>query len=221
MKILVIEDSQKLLRALGHGLRKLGYSVDLVGDGKEGLDYAQLNDYDAIVLDLMLPNMDGFTILRRLRAMGKQTHILILSAKDQLEHRVHGLQLGADDYMIKPFSFDELCARLSTLMRRRYQTKNPEVVLGPVTIDTATREVRRKGKPVRLTPGEYAILEYLVLNRGRVLSKQQILEAVHDSDSFAGTDVIEVMVCTLRKKIGAGRGKSAIKTRRGYGYYVE
>ena len=221
MNLLIIEDSQKLLRALGHGLRKLGYSVDLVGDGKEGLDYAQCNDYDVIVLDLMLPGMDGLSILRNLRAMGKQTHILILSAKDQVEDRVQGLQLGADDYMVKPFSLDELCARLSTLVRRRYQAKNPEVVLGSITVNTALREVRRMGKPVSLTPGEYAIFEYLVLNRGRVLSKEQILKAVHDSDSYGGTDIVEVTVCTLRKKIGMRGEDSVIKTRRGYGYYVE
>ena len=130
MKILIIEDSSKLRRALGVGLRKLGYAVDLVGDGLEGWDYARLNDYDVIVLDLMLPGLDGLGVLRKLRAMGKQTHVLILSAKDQVEDRIRGLQLGADDYMIKPFSFDELCARIGTLLRRRHMAKSPEIVLG-------------------------------------------------------------------------------------------
>ena len=125
MKILLIEDSPKLLRAIGLGLRKLGYAVDGVADGKEGWDYARLNEYDVIVLDLMLPGMDGLSILRNLRAKGKQTHVLILSAKDQVEDRVCGLQLGADDYMIKPFSFDELSARIGTLVRRRPGCKNP------------------------------------------------------------------------------------------------
>ncbi len=221
MKVLVIDDSQKLLRALGYGLRKLGYSVDLVGEGKQALEYARCNDYDVIVLDLMLPGMDGLTILRNLRVMGKQTHILILSAKDQVGDRVRGLQLGADDYMVKPFSLDELCARLGTLVRRRYQTKNPEVVCGSITVNTAAREVLRRGKPVNLTPGEYAILEYLVLNRGRVLSKEQILDAVHDGDSFASTNVVEVMTCTLRKKIKVSGEASVIKTRRGFGYYIK
>ena len=221
MKVLVIEDSERLLRSLGHGLKRMGYAVDLVADGKEGLDYARLNDYDVIVLDLMLPTLDGLTVLKTLRAMGKQTHVLILSAKDQVEDRVRGLQLGADDYMVKPFSFEELCARLTTLVRRRYEAKTPEVALGALMIHTGTREVRRNGEPVTLTPGEYAILEYLVMNRGRVLSKEQILDAVHDSDSSPGASVVEVMVCTLRRKLGVRGGESVIKTRRGYGYYVE
>ena len=221
MKVLVIEDSPRLRRSVGHGLKKIGYSVDLVGDGKDGLDYARLNEYDVIILDLMLPSMDGLTILTTLRNMGKQTHILILSAKDRVEDRVRGLELGADDYMIKPFSFDELCARISTLVRRRYQTKNPEVLVGPLTLNTATRTVRRSGKLLELTPGEYSILEYFVLNRGRVLSKEQLVDAVHDSDSYPGTNVIEVMICNLRKKIGQKGKEQIIKTRRGHGYFID
>jgi len=221
MKILVIEDSPRLLRSLGLGLRKLGHSVDMVANGREGWDYARLNDYDVLVLDLVLPEMDGLTILRKLRDMGKQTHVLILSARDQVEDRVRGLRLGADDYMVKPFSFDELTARLDTLLRRRYAEKRPTIDLGPVTIDTASRTVRSHGKPVSLTAGEYAVLQVLALNRGRVLSKDQIFDAVHDSDSAAGPNVIEVMVCTLRKKLAAGSKDSVVKTRRGYGYVVD
>ena len=221
MKLLIIEDSQRLLRSLGSGLKKVGYAVDLVADGVDGLDYARLNDYDAIILDLMLPGMDGLTILRKLRALGKQTHILILSAKDQVEDRIRGLQLGADDYLVKPFSFDELCARINSLIRRRYEAKNPEVVVGPVTLNTATRLVARDGSPLSLTAAEYAILESLVLNRGRVLSKTRLLEAIHDSESFAGPNVVEVLVCNLRKKIGGVGEDSLIVTRRGYGYIVE
>ncbi len=221
MRVLVVEDSEKLLRALGRGLRKMGYSVDLVSDGNEGYDYARLNDYDVIVLDLLLPGMDGLTVLKKLRDMGKDTHVLILSAKDQVEDRVSGLELGADDYMIKPFSFEELCARLNTLVRRRYEKKNPEHRVGPVVINTASRQVHGHDGIVRLTPGEYAILECLTLNRGQVMSKDQILDSVHDCDSFAGPNVVEVMICTLRKKIDNGSRESIIKTRRGYGYYVE
>ena len=221
MKLLIIEDSQRLLRSLGSGLKKAGYAVDLVADGIEGLDYARFNEYDVIVLDLMLPGMDGLTILRKLRAMGRQTHILILSAKDQVEDRIRGLQLGADDYLVKPFSFDELCARISSLVRRRYEAKNPEISVGPISLNTATRLVTREGAPVSLTPAEYAILESLVLNRDRVLSKTQLLEAIHDSESFAGPNVIEVLICNLRKKIGENGDHSIIVTRRGYGYLVE
>ena len=221
MKLLIIEDSQRLLRSLGAGLRKMGYAVDLVADGAEGLDYARLNDYDVIVLDLMLPTMDGLTVLQRLRALGKQTHVLILSAKDQVEDRVRGLQLGADDYMIKPFSFDELCARLQTLVRRRYREKNPEIALGPLTLNTAACMVARDGKPVSLTPAEYSIFAHLALNRGRVLSKEQLLDAVHDSDSCPEPNVVEVLICTLRKKIALNGEEPVVKTRRGHGYCIE
>ncbi len=221
MKILVIEDSERLLFSLGQALKKSGYSVDLVANGIDGFDYARFNNYDVIVLDLMLPGMSGLDILKKLRALGKKTHVLILSAKDQVEDRVRGLELGADDYMIKPFSFDELNARINTLMRRKFESKNPVVTIGPIKINTATKEIYRDGELVRTTPGEYSIFEYLVLNRGRVLSKEQLLEAMHDSDSFAGTNVIEVLVCKLRSKIGTYRDKPIISTRRGYGYLVE
>lgn len=221
MKILLIEDSPILLRSIEFGLRKLGYAVDGVADGREGWDYARLNDYDVIVLDLLLPRMNGLEILRKLRAAGKQTHVLILSAMDQVEDRIRGLQLGADDYMVKPFSFDELAARIGTLIRRRYETKSPGIQLGSLSLNTATREVTNQGARIPLTSGEYAILEHLVLNRGRVLSKDQLLEAIHGSDSCPGPNVIEVMVCTLRKKLAAQNEKSLIKTRRGYGYLIE
>jgi len=222
MKLLVIEDSQRLLRSLGRGLKKTGYAVDLVADGADGLDYARFNDYDVIVLDLMLPGMDGLTILRKLRAMGKQTHILILSAKDQVEDRIRGLQLGADDYMIKPFSFEELCARLGTLVRRQYKAKNPEINLGAgVRVNTATKLVERNGSAVNLTPAEYALLECLALNRGKVISKEKLLQAIHDSDSYAGPNVVEVLICNLRKKIGGAGEDCVVRTRRGYGYVVD
>ena len=221
MKLLIIEDSPRLLRSLGTGLRKMGYAVDLVADGAEGLDYARLNDYDVIVLDLMLPTMDGLTVLQRLRALGRQTHVLILSAKDQVEDRIRGLQLGADDYLIKPFSFDELCARIQTLVRRQYRAKNPEVAVGALKLNTSARAVVRDGEPVGLTAAEYCIFEHLVMNRGRVLSKEQLIDAVHDSDSCPGPNVIEVLICTLRKKIGLPGEESVVKTRRGHGYLIE
>ena len=220
MKLLIIEDSQRLLRSLGTGLRKMGYAVDLVADGADGLDYARLNDYDVIVLDLMLPSMDGLTVLQRLRALGRQTHILILSAKDQVADRIRGLRLGADDYMVKPFSFDELCARIQTLARRRYGEKNPEIAVGGLVLNTAARAVSRDGRRVSLTPAEYCIFEHLALSRGRVLSKEQLVDAIHDSDSCPGPNVIEVLVCTLRKKIGCDDGDSVVETRRGHGYCI-
>ena len=221
MKILVIEDSPRLLRSLGHGLMRLGYATDLVADGGEGFDYARFNEYDAIVLDLLLPVMDGLTLLKNLRALGKQTPVLILSARGQVGDRVKGLELGADDYLVKPFAFEELAARLGSLVRRRYQRRNPETILGPLTINTATHTVHRHGAPVELTRSEIAILEYLTLNRGRVRTKDQILDMLRAGDSSIESNVVEVLVCTLRKKIGADGDESIIKTRRGFGYCIE
>ena len=153
MKLLIIEDSQRLLRSLSHGLKKHGFSVDMASDGREGLDFALFNDYDVIILDLMLPSVDGLTILRKLRASGKQTHVLILSARDQVDDRVRGLHLGADDYMIKPFSFEELIARINTLVRRKYEAKSPEISISGITLNTATKEVTADGQSITLTPG--------------------------------------------------------------------
>ncbi|MGI6496740.1 MAG: response regulator transcription factor [Kiritimatiellia bacterium] len=220
MNILVVEDSRALRETLHDGLAKLGYGVDAAGDGAEGLAYALARDYDVIVLDLKLPGKDGLSVLRELRAAGRKTHVLILSAKDQVEDRVRGLHLGADDYMIKPFSFDELCARIGTLIRRRYDTKNPQVEIGGLTIDTAIREARHGGTVIPLTPGEYAILEFLAFNRGRVISAEQLLDMAHNSDAAPGENVIQVMVCNLRKKLAASGAANVIKTRRGHGYYI-
>ena len=221
MNILIIEDSKSLRETLYDGLSKLGYGVDAVGDGKEGLDYARFKEYDVIVLDLMLPGMDGLSILRNLRSAGKKAHVLILSAKDQVKDRVLGLKLGADDYMIKPFSFDELCARIGTLIRRKYEAKDPLIVIGVLTLNTAIREARHGKKAIPLTTSEYAILEYLALNRGRVISAEQLLDATHDSNATPGKNVVEVMVCNLRKKLAASGDDTAVKTRRGHGYYIE
>lgn len=221
MKLLVIEDSQHLLRSLGVGFRKLGHAVDLVADGAEGLDYARLNNYDAIILDLMLPTMNGLTVLQSLRESGKKTCILILSAKDRVEDRIRGLRLGADDYLVKPFSFDELCARLEALSRRKHGEKSPAISIGGLVLNPAMRAVSRSGQFIHLTSVEYSIFECLALNRGRVLSKEQLLDAVHDSDACPGPNVIEVLICTLRKKIGDGAKATIIHTRRGYGYFIE
>ena len=221
MNILIVEDSKTLRETLHDGLTKLGYGVDAVGDGKEGLAYARFKEYEVIVLDLMLPGMDGLSILRELRAAGKKTHVLILSARDQVDDRVRGLHLGADDYMIKPFSFDELCARIATLIRRRYDAKNPLIVIGNLLLNTAIREVRCGENEIPLTPGEYAILEFLALNRGRTISVEQLLDASHGSDASPSENVVQVMVCNLRKKLAVAGENDAVKTRRGYGYYIE
>jgi len=221
MNILIIEDSAVLLHSLEDGLSRLGYAVDAVADGKEGLDYAKFKDYDVIILDLMLPGMDGLSVLKNLRAAGRKSSVLILSAMDQVDDRVRGLQLGADDYMIKPFSFDELCARIGTLVRRQYNHKNPEIKIGPITINISLRKVICDNKTVSLTPSEYSIIEFLLLNRGRVISVEQLLDRVHNSEACPGANVIQVMVCNLRKKMSQECSADIIKTRRGYGYYIE
>ncbi|MDD8050217.1 MAG: response regulator transcription factor [Verrucomicrobiota bacterium] len=221
MNILIVEDSKMLRETLHDGLSKLGYGVDAVGDGKEGLYYARFKKYDVIVLDLMLPGMDGLLVLRELRAARNQTHVLILSAKDLAEDRVRGLQHGADDYMIKPFSFDELCARIGALIRRQYDAKSPLIVLGGLTLNTSIREARHGTKRIPLTPGEYSILECLVFNRGRTISAEQLLDASHSSEETPGKNLIQVMVCNLRKKLAAAGEAEVVKTQRGYGYYIE
>ena len=220
MKILVIEDSASLRSSLSRGLRRLGHAVDAAADGDEGLAHLGGNDYDVVVLDLMLPGVDGWTVLRRLRASGKSTHVLILSAKDQVADRVGGLKLGADDYLVKPFSFDELSARVHALGRRRYERKSPTVRIGKVSINTSSRQAERDGELVPLTPKEYAVLECLLLNRGRVLSRLQILEAIYDSETYTNTNVVDVLICDLRRKLQVEADPPIVLTRRGAGYYI-
>jgi DNA-binding response OmpR family regulator len=221
VKVLIVEDSQRLLRSLGQGLSKLGYAVDLAGDGDEGLAFAETYDYDAIVLDLMLPGLPGLEVLQRLRTRGSSAHILILSARDRVEDRVKGLQMGADDYLVKPFAFDELCARIQALVRRRHQAKNPIVRLGSLEIDTGRRQVLRRGQPIHLTPSEYRLLEFLAYQPGRVFSHEQLVEHLRRSDSDASSNVVEVLVSGLRKKIHVKGEPPILRTRRGFGYLVE
>jgi DNA-binding response OmpR family regulator len=221
VKILLVDDSQRLLRSLGQGLRKLGYAVDLASEGEQALALAGTYGYDVIVLDLMLPGISGLEVLRRLREQGSAVHVLILSARERVDDRVRGLQLGADDYLVKPFAFEELAARIQALVRRRYQAKDPVLRLGPLEIDAARRRVSRGGAALHLTPSEYALLEFLAYRRGRVFSQAQLVEHLHRSDSEVSSNVVEVLVSSLRKKIHA-RGESPIlRTRRGFGYFVE
>jgi DNA-binding response OmpR family regulator len=221
MKVLVVEDSERLSRSLGQGLRKLGYAVDLVGDGEGGLALAETYDYDVIVLDLMLPGLPGLEVLQRLRARGRGTHVLILSARERVEDRVRGLRLGADDYLVKPFAFDELSARIQALVRRRHQAKNPILRLGSLQIDTASKQVSRRGGPLHLTPGEYRLLEFLAYQRGRVFSPAQLLDHLHQSEADVSSNAVEVLVSGLRRKIHVRGEPPIVRTRRGFGYLVE
>ena len=221
MKVLVIEDSERLQRSLEVGLKRSGFAVDVVGDGEHGLSYAKHGGDDVIVLDLLLPGMDGLTLLRKLRAGGSDAHVLILSAKDRVDERVEGLQVGADDYLTKPFAFEELVSRIRALVRRKYGTKDPVARVGPLEIDTARRTVRRDGDEVALTPHEYSVLEYLLARRGRVVSKPDLLAHLHGVDGHASENAVEVLIHQLRKKIHAKGRPPIIRTRRGYGYLVD
>jgi DNA-binding response OmpR family regulator len=221
MRILMIEDSARLQSSVSRGLRKAGYAVDGARDGIEGLRLAETNDYDVIVLDLMLPGMDGMTLLGRLRAQGNQTHVLVLTAKDALENRVEGLSAGADDYLVKPFAFEELLARVQALCRRLYHRKDPGIVIGDLRIDTAARSVTVKGQPVELTPREFMLLEYLALRCGEVVPRAEIEAHIYGDAAELMSNAVDSAVCNLRKKITPSGADPVIHTRRGMGYVLE
>lgn len=220
MRILLIEDSKRLQNSLTAGLRRSGFAVDSAIDGEEGLWLAQSNDYDVIVLDLMIPKMDGLSVLRKLRECGRSAHVLILSAKDSTPDKIAGLDCGADDYLAKPFDFDELVARLRALARRSHQSKNPLVDLGRLQIDTVARNVFRDGQKIELTPREYALLEYLVFRRNQVVSRTEIEAHIYDDRVEPMSNVVDAAICILRRKIDPPGESSMIQTRRGMGYVL-
>jgi len=221
VKLLVVEDSERLRHSLGEGMKRSGFVVDLAADGTSGAHLAQVNDYDVVVLDIMLPGQDGLSVLREIRERGDDVQILMLTAMDRVEDRVKGLELGADDYLVKPFAFEELVARIKTLCRRRHHARNPQLSIGEVTIDTARREVSVNENVVALTPTEYSVLEYLFMRRGRVVEKSQLLEWLNDSDTQVVSNVVEVMISNLRKKLRENGASDVIGTKRGFGYYVD
>jgi DNA-binding response OmpR family regulator len=218
VRVLVIEDFEPLARSLAQGLREAGYAVDTSGDGEEGLALGEASPYDAILLDLMVPKLDGFEILRRLRARGSKTAVLVLSARDQLPDRVAALDLGADDYLVKPFAFEELLARLRAVIRRRYLAPTNLVSVGDLEIDVAGRAVRRGGQVIALSALEYALLEYLAMRRGQVVTRAEIREHVYDFAAEPSSNVVDVYVGYLRKKIDDGQAVRLIHTHRGLGY---
>ncbi len=220
MRVLFVEDSERLQRSVSTGLRHSGYAVDVAGNGPEGLWYAQSNDYDVIVLDVMLPGLDGLSVLRTLRNEGRNTHVLLLTAKDTIEDRVRGLREGADDYLIKPFALDELLARVDALSRRKHGVKNPRIRLGELEIDTASRSVTRSSTPVELTPREYSLLEYLAVRQGEVVSRAEIEEHLYDDRAEPMSNVVDCAIYALRRKIDAPGQVSLIQTRRGMGYIL-
>ena len=220
MRLLVIEDYAPLRKAVVRALREAGYAVDATDEGQEGLWYAKSNDYDLIVLDLMLPGLDGWSILRSLREEGLQTHVLILTARDAVEDRVEGLDLGADDYMVKPFALDELLARVRALLRRQYQSKSPLIKVADLELDQATRQVRRAGREINLTKREYALLDYLALRAGEVVSRSDLWEHLYEFNSDAQSNVVDVYIGYLRKKLDRPGMVPLIHTKRGQGYWL-
>jgi DNA-binding response OmpR family regulator len=221
MRVLLVEDSKRLRTTVGASLRRTGYAVDAAGDGEEGLWLAESNDYDVIVLDIMLPKLDGLSLLKRLRERGMPTHILLLTAKDTVGDRVHGLRLGADDYLIKPFALDELLARVEALCRRAYGTKQPRLVIADLEIDTTAKEVFRAHQPVSLQPREYLLLEYLARRSGEVVTRSEIEAHIYDGKLDPMSNVVESAISTLRRKIGLHNQAALIHTRHGLGYVLK
>ncbi|HET7626016.1 MAG TPA: response regulator transcription factor [Verrucomicrobiae bacterium] len=216
MRLLVVEDEPDLLSSLARALREEGYAVDTAADGEEGIYKAQSSDYDAVILDVMLPKLDGWEILRKLRET-KKTPVLMLTARDQARDRVRGLDTGADDYVVKPFDLSELLARLRALIRRSAgQTRNI-IEIGDVVINTASRGVFLSEKPVALTAREYALVEFLALHRGEVVTRTALYEHLFDEDDSTLSNLLDVHVSNIRKKLGA----EFIVTRRGHGYVIE
>jgi DNA-binding response OmpR family regulator len=220
MRILLVEDYLPLQKSLAKGLRETGFAVDVTGDGREGLWYAKSNEYDVIILDIMLPGLDGLSILKQLRNIGNKTHILILTAKDTLEDKVKGLDFGADDYLVKPFAFEELLARLRALIRRHYQQKRACITIEDIKIDLNKQQVYRKNQPVILTPREYALLEYLAVRAGQIVTRTDIWEHVYDFNSSATSNVVDVYIGYLRKKLETQGKPALIHTIRGRGYML-
>jgi DNA-binding response OmpR family regulator len=218
MRVLVVEDYVPIQKAVATSLREAGFAVDTTGNGEEGLWFASNTDYDVVVLDLMLPGLDGLTLLRRLRAQGCSTHVLILTARDTVQDRVHGLDLGADDYLVKPFAMAELLARVRALARRAYCAKNPTLEVGDLRIDTARQDVSRGTAPIALTAREFALLEYLAMRAGEVVSRTDIWEHVYEFRAEADSNVVDVYIGYLRKKIERPGQPALIHTIRGAGY---
>ena len=221
MKILIVEDEKKTGEYLTKGLTEAGFVVDLADNGLNGYHLAMTSDYDLLILDIMLPVQDGFAVLRELRAEGIATPVLMLTARVEVEDRVRGLDLGADDYLLKPFSMAELLARIRALLRRSHTQTSPLLTVGDIHLDTGTREVTRSGQPVSLTPKEFALLEFLLYNRNRAISRFNLAEHVWGDafDPFTMSNTIDVHIRNLRRKLDDQAGQ-VIVTVRGIGYMV-
>lgn len=222
MRILVVEDDKKIASFIIKGLKESGYAVDYASNGEDGMFMALHSPYSAAVVDIMLPKMDGLNLIEELRTHKINTPVLILSAKRSVDDRIKGLQIGGDDYLTKPFSFSELLARVQALIRRSNNTPEPtSLSLGDIRIDLLTREVKREDKTINLQPKEFSLLEYLMRNPGRVVSKTLIMEHVYDFNFDPQTNVVDVLVCRLRNKIDKNFKNKMIHTIRGVGYVLK
>ncbi len=221
MRLLLVEDDTKIASFIKKGLAEAGYSVDICHDGAEGLSLALTEPYDVAIMDIMLPHLDGLTIIEKMREHGVTTPVLILSAKQSVDDRVQGLQRGGDDYMVKPFSFSELLARVQALIRRdKSNIISTKLVVGTLEMDLLRHEVFRDGQRIELPAKEYALLEYMMRNPGAVISKTSILEKVYDYSFDPQTNVVDVLVCRLRNKVDKAFPVKMIHTVRGMGYVL-
>lgn len=221
MRLLLIEDEEDLINTLSRGLRKIGYAVDTATDGRDGLDLFYMNEYDLIILDLNLPSMDGLEILSKIREENQDCKILILSARSNYEQRIEGLDKGADDYLVKPFDFGELNARIRNLLRRSFTQQSSKLKYENIIIDMAKRTVYgENNENIDIRPKEFAILEYLIINRGRVISAEELIEHIWDNDESMFSNVIKVHLSNLRKKLSQHCKEEIILNVRGVGYTI-
>jgi two-component system copper resistance phosphate regulon response regulator CusR len=220
MRILVAEDHPTLAQSIAEGLREDGYAVDLTTDGDEALHFATTNSYGCIVLDVMLPGKDGYTVLKALRQRGATTPVLFLTARDSVDDRVRGLDLGADDYVVKPFAWAELLARVRAAVRRPHGKKSATLTVADLEVDTAAKSVRRGGHPIELSAREYSLLEFLAHREGQVVSRADIWEQLYGHDDPTTSNVVDVYIGYLRQKVDRDRPLKLIHTRRGLGYVL-
>jgi heavy metal response regulator len=218
VRVLVVEDEPGIAQFVRQGLSEAGYAVDVARDGREGLDYALSAEYDLLILDILLPMMDGLCLLRELRNQGIKVPVLLLTARDRIEDRVAGLDAGADDYLVKPFAFSELLARLRALLRRPALQVDTVLRIGDLEMDTARREVRRAGRLIELSPREFMLLEYLMRHPGQVLTRTQIAEHVWNFDFYSNSKVVDIYIGYLRRKVDRGFAQPLLHTLRGVGY---
>ena len=223
MKLLIVEDEKHLCQTIAKHLKNDGYTVDMCYDGNDALDYINGTEYDAVILDIMLPGRDGISVLKWIRGKKLKTPVLLLTAKSSVEDKVEGLDSGADDYLTKPFALDELSARIRVMIRRSgvERTDSSVLTVGPLTLDTERKTACRDGKEFSLTAKEYSILEYLMHNKGIVLSREKIMHHIWNYDYEGGSNIIDVYIRTLRNKVDAGFDRKLIQTVRGIGYVIK